>query len=57
MWCATTIETDKEKLEFPLPEPVLPCNFENSSGLMYEAMEVRKCLKEGKHVRILLKLS
>lgn len=47
MWCATTIETPSETLNFSFPDTVLPCNFTNSSGLRYEAMEVRKCINEG----------
>lgn len=47
MWCSTTIEVSGETLNFPLPDTILPCNFKNSSGLRYEAMEVRKCIKEG----------
>lgn len=49
MWCATSIETPTGTLDFPLPDTILPCNFENSSGLKYEADEVRKCLKEGNY--------
>lgn len=47
MWCATTIQTENETFNFPLPDTILPCNFTNSSGLRYEAIEVRKCLKAG----------
>lgn len=47
MWCPTTIITPTGKYDFPLPETVAPCNFTNSSGLRYEAEEVRRCLKEG----------
>lgn len=47
MWCATTIQTDDKTFDFPLPDTILPCNFINSSGLRYQAAEVRKCLKEG----------
>ena len=32
-------------LEFPLPTPYLPINYTNSTGLRYEAMEVKACLE------------
>ena len=35
-------------MEFPLPAGVLPCNFQNSEGLGYEAEEIRQCIKAGK---------
>lgn len=35
-------------IEFPLPEPYLPTNYLNSSGLGYQAEEVRACLSQGK---------
>ncbi|XP_054714004.1 trans-1,2-dihydrobenzene-1,2-diol dehydrogenase-like [Uloborus diversus] len=47
MWCPTVIQTPNEVLEFPLPDTIAPCNFENSSGLRFEAMEVRKCIQKG----------
>ncbi|CAM4584475.1 unnamed protein product [Leuciscus chuanchicus] len=47
MHCPTTLEVNGMKSEFPLPEPVLPLNFENSTGLRYEAEEVRRCLLKG----------
>jgi len=47
MWCPTSMEINGENHEFPLPDTILPCNFNNSSGLRYEAMEVRKCIKNG----------
>ena len=34
--------------EFDLPPTAEPCNFFNSSGLRYEAIEVRKCVNAGK---------
>lgn len=36
------------KYEFPLPDTVHPCNYPNSSALRYEAIEVRKCIKQNK---------
>ncbi|XP_023241947.1 trans-1,2-dihydrobenzene-1,2-diol dehydrogenase-like [Centruroides sculpturatus] len=52
MWCPTSIITPTGKYDFPLPDTVTPCNFTNSSGLRYEAEEVRRCLKEGKYNNI-----
>ena len=46
-WCPTMLETPDGPKEFPLPEPSLPLNYGNSTGLRYEAEEVRRCLKEG----------
>jgi len=46
-WCPTSIETNDKKYEFPLPDTIRPCNFVNSSGLRFEAMEVRDCIKKG----------
>lgn len=31
-------------MEYSLPTPSLPTNYTNSTGLCYEAMEVKKCL-------------
>ncbi|XP_064478269.1 trans-1,2-dihydrobenzene-1,2-diol dehydrogenase-like [Ornithodoros turicata] len=48
MWCSPKVITpDGVTHEFPFPETVLPCNYDNSSGLRYEAEEVSRCLKEG----------
>ena len=54
-WCPTKLELpkgvykkDSVSKEFPLPEPYLPTNFLNSTGLHYEAEEVYKCIKGGK---------
>ncbi len=33
--------------EFPFPPTHETCNFDNGSGLRYEAMEVRNCLNSG----------
>ena len=46
-WCPTKLETPDGTKEYPLPEPALPLNYGNSTGLRYEAEEVRRCLKEG----------
>lgn len=53
MWCTDTVVVGvngEEPLthKFPLPDTVIPCVYTNSSGLRYQAMEVRKCLLEGK---------
>ncbi|GFX46138.1 trans-1,2-dihydrobenzene-1,2-diol dehydrogenase [Trichonephila clavipes] len=48
MYVATKIETKDKVYDFPLPEPVIPANYPNSTGLKYEAMEVRKCLQNGR---------
>ncbi|RWS28069.1 Trans-1:2-dihydrobenzene-1:2-diol dehydrogenase-like protein [Leptotrombidium deliense] len=47
MHCTERVVVNNKVHEFPLPETVLPCNFQNSSGLRYEAMEVRRCLLNG----------
>ena len=53
MWCTDTVIvglTGEEPVihKFPYPDTVIPCVYHNSSGLRYQAMEVRKCLLEGK---------
>ncbi|XP_029937023.1 trans-1,2-dihydrobenzene-1,2-diol dehydrogenase-like [Myripristis murdjan] len=47
MWCPTTLEVNGKERQFPLPEPGMPLNFTNSTGLRYEAEEVRRCLLQG----------
>ena len=51
-WCATKLESsigeDTTSKEFPLPEPYLPTNYLNSTGMRYEAEEVHACIKAGK---------
>ncbi|KAL7384869.1 hypothetical protein ABVT39_010469 [Epinephelus coioides] len=44
MWCPTSLEVNGKEVQFPLPEPDMPLNFKNSTGLRYEAEEVRHCL-------------
>lgn len=46
-WCPTSIITPEKTQEFILPTASKPFNFNNSAGLRYEAMEVRRCLKQG----------
>lgn len=33
MWCPTTLEVNGKEVQFPLPEPGMPLNFRNSTGL------------------------
>ena len=47
-WTPTRLETPTGVKEYPLPETTLPLNYVNSTGLRYEAEEVRRCLAEGK---------
>ncbi|KAM4596297.1 trans-1,2-dihydrobenzene-1,2-diol dehydrogenase-like [Fundulus diaphanus] len=47
MHCPTALVVNDKKTEYPLPEPCLPLNFTNSTGLRYEAEEVRQCLLKG----------
>lgn len=48
MHCPTTLVVNDKETEYPLPEPCLPLNFTNSTGLRYEAEEVRQCLLKGR---------
>ncbi|XP_073706768.1 trans-1,2-dihydrobenzene-1,2-diol dehydrogenase-like [Garra rufa] len=57
MHCPTILELNGNKTEFPLPEPGLPLNFHNSTGLRYEAEEVRRCLLNGLKESIKMPLS
>lgn len=47
MHCPTTLVVNDKETKYPLPEPALPLNFTNSTGLRYEAEEVRQCLLKG----------
>ncbi|XP_051899063.1 trans-1,2-dihydrobenzene-1,2-diol dehydrogenase-like [Pristis pectinata] len=47
MWCPTSLVVNGDVEEFPLPTPHQPLNFINSTGLRYEAEEVRQCLQKG----------
>uniref|UniRef100_UPI00398EA6D6 trans-1,2-dihydrobenzene-1,2-diol dehydrogenase-like n=1 Tax=Pristiophorus japonicus TaxID=55135 RepID=UPI00398EA6D6 len=47
MWCPTSLVVNGNVQEFPLPAPSQPINFTNSTGLRYEAEEVRQCLQKG----------
>lgn len=47
MWCPTSLIVNGKETQYPLPEPYLPINFPNSTGMRYEAEEVRQCLLKG----------
>ncbi|KAG7482144.1 trans-1,2-dihydrobenzene-1,2-diol dehydrogenase-like [Solea senegalensis] len=47
MWCPTSLVVNGEETRYPVPEPHLPLNFINSTGMRYEAEEVRQCLLKG----------
>ncbi|XP_006810760.1 trans-1,2-dihydrobenzene-1,2-diol dehydrogenase-like, partial [Neolamprologus brichardi] len=47
MHCPTKLLVNDKETEYPLPEPCLPLNFTNSTGLHYETEEVRQCLLKG----------
>lgn len=54
-WCPTKLTSPEgvyEKptisKEYPLPEPYLPGNYPNCTGLRYEAQEVYSCLRQGR---------
>ncbi|KAK7913471.1 hypothetical protein WMY93_013682 [Mugilogobius chulae] len=47
MWCPTCLIVNGKETEFPVPEPCMPLNFLNSTGMRYEAQEVRQCLLKG----------
>ncbi|XP_058806940.1 trans-1,2-dihydrobenzene-1,2-diol dehydrogenase-like isoform X2 [Phymastichus coffea] len=47
-WCPTRIELPGGSVEeVPLPAPRHKLNFVNSTGLRYEAMEARECIRRG----------
>ncbi|KAM9410639.1 trans-1,2-dihydrobenzene-1,2-diol dehydrogenase [Pholidichthys leucotaenia] len=47
MWSPTSLVVNGKETQYPLPEPYLPLNFPNSTGMRYEAEEVRQCLLKG----------
>ncbi len=47
MWCPTSLMVNGVETQYPVPEPSLPLNFINSTGMCYEAEEVRRCLLNG----------
>ncbi|XP_049837348.1 trans-1,2-dihydrobenzene-1,2-diol dehydrogenase-like isoform X2 [Schistocerca gregaria] len=46
-WCPTRVAAPDKTSDFILPTASKAFNFINSAGLRYEAMEVRRCLREG----------
>ncbi|XP_071941909.1 trans-1,2-dihydrobenzene-1,2-diol dehydrogenase-like [Antedon mediterranea] len=50
-WCPTHLQIADEKgvenLSFILPKPGKPLNFDNSTGMRFEAQAVRDCLQQG----------
>ncbi|XP_023188781.1 trans-1,2-dihydrobenzene-1,2-diol dehydrogenase-like [Xiphophorus maculatus] len=57
MHCPSTLVLNDKKTEYPLPEPCLPLNFTNSTGLRYEMEEVRQCLLKGLKERLRMPLA
>ncbi|XP_048825555.1 trans-1,2-dihydrobenzene-1,2-diol dehydrogenase [Brienomyrus brachyistius] len=47
MWSPTSLIVNGKETQYPLPEPSVPLNFINSTGMRYEAEEVRQCLLRG----------
>lgn len=47
MWCPTSLVVNGKETRYPVPPPRLPLNFLNSTGMRYEAEEVRQCLLKG----------
>ncbi|KAM4593947.1 trans-1,2-dihydrobenzene-1,2-diol dehydrogenase-like [Odontesthes bonariensis] len=47
IWCPTSLVVNGKETLYPIPEPCLPLNFINSTGMRYEAEEVRQCLLKG----------
>ena len=47
MWCPENLEGPSGNFTELLPVTGEHFNYDNSQGLMYEAEEVRRCLKEG----------
>lgn len=47
MWCPTSLNVNGKVTEYPVPEPYIPINFLLSTGMRYEAEEVRQCLLKG----------
>ena len=44
-------------MKFPLPSPCQPTNYTNSTGLRYEAMEVKACLESNRKESEIMPLS
>lgn len=45
--CPTELIWEGKREVFPLPPPMEPLNYPNSTGLRYEAQHVRECLLKG----------
>ncbi|KAL1007202.1 hypothetical protein UPYG_G00083390 [Umbra pygmaea] len=54
MWCPTSLVVNGKETQYPVPEPYLPLNFINSTGMCYEAEEVRQCLLKGTSLHSLM---
>ncbi|XP_057705597.1 trans-1,2-dihydrobenzene-1,2-diol dehydrogenase-like isoform X2 [Corythoichthys intestinalis] len=52
MWCPTEMVVKGKESHYPVPEPHLPLNFLNSTGMRYEAEAVRQCLLKGEQKSI-----
>lgn len=50
MWSPTSLIVNGNETQYPVPEPYLPLNFINSTGMGYEAEEVRQCLLKGEEL-------
>lgn len=47
-WCTDKmVLPDGKEVHIPFPDTIEPCVYDNSTGLRYEAMHVRECLKKG----------
>ncbi|XP_072541250.1 trans-1,2-dihydrobenzene-1,2-diol dehydrogenase-like isoform X2 [Salminus brasiliensis] len=57
MWCPVNLEVNGKVTHHPLPEPCMPLNFTHSTGLRYEAEEVRQCLLGGQKESCVMSLS
>lgn len=47
MWCPTSLVVNGKETQYPLPKPHIPLNFLLSTGMRFEAEEVRQCLLKG----------
>lgn len=47
MWSPSKVIINGEEKEYVLPPPSIPLNFITSTGMRYEAAEVRRCLLQG----------
>lgn len=49
IWCPIHLESPSGKFDSPLPDFGGSFNFLHGQGMMYEAAEVRRCLKGGEY--------